>query len=59
LFGSAPAGRIAEAQALALDAGMLGTATALDLQAIALGMGTEGWSTPCPPPNDAQTGPGG
>jgi DNA-binding NarL/FixJ family response regulator len=42
LFGSAPAGRIAEAQALALDAGMLGTATALDLQAIALGMGTEG-----------------
>ncbi|MEU7818703.1 AAA family ATPase [Pseudonocardia sp. NPDC049154] len=42
LYGAAPAGRIAEAQALALDAGMLGTATALDLQAIAMTTGTEG-----------------
>jgi DNA-binding CsgD family transcriptional regulator len=42
LYGAAPAGRIAEAQALALDAGMLGTATALDLQAIAMTVGTEG-----------------
>jgi DNA-binding CsgD family transcriptional regulator len=42
LFGSAPSGRVAQAQALALDAGMLGTATALDLQAIALAVGTEG-----------------
>lgn len=42
LFGSAPTGRIAEARALALDAGMLGTATALDLQAIAMTVGAEG-----------------
>ena len=42
VFGSAPMGRIAEARALALDAGMLGTATALDLQSIALAVGTEG-----------------
>ena len=42
LFGSAPSGRIAEARALALDAGMLGTATALDLQAIAMTVGAEG-----------------
>jgi hypothetical protein len=42
VHGTAPTGRIAEAQALALDAGMLGTATALDLQAIALAVGTEG-----------------
>ncbi|WP_433508153.1 ATP-binding protein [Pseudonocardia halophobica] len=42
LYGAAPTGRIAEAQALALDAGMLGTATALDLQAIAMTVGAEG-----------------
>ncbi|GAA2898720.1 hypothetical protein GCM10010472_66380 [Pseudonocardia halophobica] len=42
LYGAAPAGRLAEAQTLALDAGMLGTATALDLQAVAMTVGTEG-----------------
>jgi DNA-binding CsgD family transcriptional regulator len=42
IFGSAPRGRVAEARELALDAGMLGTATALDLQSIALAVGTDG-----------------
>ncbi|HXV92615.1 MAG TPA: helix-turn-helix transcriptional regulator, partial [Pseudonocardia sp.] len=42
LFGAVPTGRLAEARALALDAGMLGTATALDLQAAVLAVGGEG-----------------
>ena len=54
LFGSAPTGRIAEARALALDAGMLGTATALDLQAIAMTVGTEGMVGVMPSPGGAR-----
>ena len=42
VFGAAPRGRLAEARTLALDAGMIGTATALDLQSIALTASSEG-----------------
>jgi hypothetical protein len=42
VFGAAPGGRLAEARTLALDAGMIGTATTLDLQSIALTVSREG-----------------
>jgi DNA-binding CsgD family transcriptional regulator len=42
VYGAAPGGRLAEARALALDAGMVGTATVLDLQSIALTVSSEG-----------------
>ena len=42
VFGATPGGRLAEARTLALDAGMIGTATALDLQSIALTVSSEG-----------------